>query len=320
MKIIKIILFVVFLAMPSLLRADPVMSNMGNELSASVQSLYGSAQKLSLGNNLLAVHINAANMKVNALQMRLKQYAAENNRLSDDALRLQSMDTHKARIIADLEKESFDIDAKIEELNSKIKADADMLVLMPEQEARFDERIKELGLSSLAKTTPSDPNATLKLQLLKSIDDSKRRQAELYEKIALKQDMVPEISPESPEDLQKLKLSIKQVQGEIDGLSRVSTPRENWLADNIEMKQLQQQVNALQKNHDELEGLMLRMQEKTLKMQKDFDKKAEYGRLKDSLDQIEKDAKRLKYQVMDLRVQMVDLDKRKTYLESLFKK
>lgn len=299
--------------------ADDMLINPSNELSTSMQSLYSSAQKLSMGNSILAVRLNEVNMKLNALQLRLKQLAVENSHLSEEAMKLQDVNPAKARKIADLEKESFDIDAQVEDLRTKIKADADAMALAPTQALRLDRRLNELGILEYETKAPDDLNSKEKLQILKKISESKQRQSELYAKISSGQIALPQVQVQSAQEKNALLASIKQTQSEIDVLSKsFKSSMDNDVA--ADFKQMQMQVSLLQKNHDELEDLALRMQQKAQAMQKNVDQRAEYNRLKDNLDAINKEAKRMKFQVTDLRIQMVELDKRKTYLESSFRK
>ncbi len=299
--------------------ADDMLINPSNELSASMQSLYSSAQKLSMGNSILAVRLNEVNMKLNALQLRLKQLAVENSHLSEEAMKLQDVNPAKARKIADLEKESFDIDAQVEDLRTKIKTDADAMALAPTQALRLDRRLNELGILEYETKAPDDLNSKEKLQILKKISESKQRQSELYAKISSGQIALPQVQVQSAQEKNALLASIKQTQSEIDVLSKsFKSSMDNDVA--ADFKQMQMQVSLLQKNHDELEDLALRMQQKAQAMQKNVDQRAEYNRLKDNLDAINKEAKRMKFQVTDLRIQMVELDKRKTYLESSFRK
>ncbi len=305
-----------FCAIPAAF-ADGALPVPGNELSSSVQSLYESAQKLSVGNSLLAVHVNEVNMKLAALQLRFKQLAMENDRLSEQALMLQENDPVKARKIASMEKESFDIDAQVEALKGKIKADADAMALAPIQEARFDRRLNELGLAQDSLPVVIDPSAKEKLRLLKMIEESKKRQEDLYAKIISGQVSVPVVRVESSAQKNALLAAIRRAQEEVDQLNAMSAARPQDDGDALQFKQLQVQVNALQKSHDELEGLVTRMQQKLQDVRKNDEQRTEYGRLKENLAQINKETQSLKMQLTDLRIKMVELDKRKTYLEAM---
>ena len=247
MKLNLILLLLVFFSSVSIASADEFLSNPSNELIRGVQSLYNSAQKLSVGNSVLAVRLNEMSMKLNALQLRFKQVALENNRLSDEALKLQENDPAMARRIADLEKAVFEKDAGIEDLKNKIKEDADAIALGPVQQARLDVRLNELGLVLTPEPVDPNPNAKEKLQILKMIDASKQKQQTLNMKITTGQ-VASHVRVISPEQEQRLLAGIAQVKTDIDQINKMSVGKEAGDVNLAEFKQIQTQVNLLQKN------------------------------------------------------------------------
>lgn len=321
MKSFLFVLCVVSFSVLPLVYADELPSEPSVDVSGSVRSLYASAEKLSLGNSVLAVHLNEINMKVAALQLRLKQLLMDNERLSQEALNLQDNDPSRAKKITALEKESFDMDAKIEELRGKIKADADALALAPAQESRYDQRLAEIGAVSKPVDDPViESNASEKLRLLKYIRESKKKQEDLYAKIIAGKVSVPVVRVESSAQKNALLASIRVLEDEIGQLKKMSSLSVAKANDSQQLKELQAQVAMLQKNYDVLEGLEARLQQKSQVMQKNVEQHGEYARLKENLAQLNKDNTLYLMQIKDLRVQMVELDKRKTLLEALVRK
>ncbi len=176
----------------------------------------------------------------------------------------------------------------------------------------FDQAHQPLAQTSAVVSTVTAQDQKERLKLLKMIYDSKQRQEELQQEAStLAQDI---------HQKETLINAVKDLQDSNDRLTRLSSSaaagaKENW--NDNEMRQLEIEVRDLQKNHDELEDLLAKMQNKVSQLDVSPDQKNEKHKLQASLDELDTEGKLLKKSLGELREQMVDLDKRKSHLEAL---
>lgn len=298
-----------------------------DRFSKELADLKISADKLAFGNEQLVAKNNQLRIALSQYQGRLQKLIDEGNALTRDTLKLQDINSSRARKIADLEKNVFEVEAQMEHVADQMKSDQESVDRIKQDDMRLTHQIVTLG-GSLTASAIEPPVTTVdftkeKLRILKMIDESKHRQEIISQQLvdSKRNKVVSVVTVETSSDKEDLVRRVHHLQDEIDQLSKMhgAVPKpEMW--DEKELRQLDLQVNALQKNHDELEQLVARMQEKAQKGTLTKDELQEQGRLKASFDDVLKENRKLKQDLNDLRLQMVELDKRKSYLENLASK
>ncbi len=128
-------------------------------LQEGLSTLKKSVEKLSLGNNQLSARDNAAKGQILQLRTQLGRLEAQGDLLNKAAAKLRDQNPSRAKAIARLEKENFDLDNRIQKAQDGIK-----LIEAPGTQAA-EGRQKE------------------KLKLMKMIYDSQQRQELLHEAI-----------------------------------------------------------------------------------------------------------------------------------------
>ena len=305
-------------------QANQAINLSTDQLAGELAGLKTSTERLSAGNAALSVSNNALQSRLVPLQGPLQKLMDENNALTRSALKLQEVNPARARKIAELEKEAFDIDNKIEKLAEDINASRALIEGASKEDVRLNQRLKELGLSVPVAVPPpasvdtAQAQAKEKLRLLKMIGDSKQHQEDLYGKIAeaQKQRTKTVVRVETSSEKEVMLNQIVVLQEQVDQLKKTAAAPSDTGIDSEQFSQLQAQVKALQKNHDELESLANRMQQKARKLPLTDDQRTEQNRLRSTLAEIEQEAHRMKAELNSLRRQMVLLDKRKTSLEA----
>jgi chromosome segregation ATPase len=297
-----------------------------DQLGNSLTMLKASVDKLSAGNIELAQKVGSMKARLTHMQARLQQLADQNNELTKASLRLQEPDPAQARRISELEGEIFSLDGKLEQTAEGIRRDQRELDRASQEEIPLTQRLNELGIDENTIIAPvavplPPSNAKEKLRLLKMIDDSKQRQTELYDQLARANVTLEAVSSISAKD--RLIREIRVEQDAIDRLSELASappPAPQETLDPAQMAKLEEEVKQLQKNYDELEGLVVQMRQKAQKTTMSAAEKREQGKLRDNLEGLRAETKKLDADLSRLRRDMVQLDKRKTKLENASKK
>ena len=286
-------------------------------LSQSIYGLQESAQRLIQGNDQLSAYVNEMSMKVGALQARLNQLAQENDALNQRSLMLSAENPVLTKKITALENEAFEKESQTEAVLDQMANQRTEIERLKGQSIRLDEQLAQLQANVAIAPEAVVPLSKEKMRLLKLIDESKERQAKLYDQIATIQGRtIVHISSQAEE--QKAMNTVKQLEEEIGQMQSLRQTNANVAQkDDMQYKLLMSQVDLLQKNHDELEKLLARLQKDFKSEQQKRSMTVDDLRLRNNQEAIQKEIVILKSQVMDLRVQMVELDKRKAYLDAL---
>lgn len=321
-----IFLIIAILFVPADARAQSYGTD---QLTRILTDLKNSADRLSGGNAALLNRNDGERSQLGLLQARLKQLADENGVLTAASLKLQESNPSRARKLAQLEKELSEVSSGLQGLQEQVRTDRASIERNKTENARLAGQIAALGMSLPAPApVPAAPvdmgsgHAKEKLRLLKMIYESKQKQEGLYLQIsdAGQRKPVAVVTVETARDKEHLLDEVRRLQAEISGLNAMAaqpapTAQQGfWSPD--QLRQLQAQVKTLQKNSDQMEDLLGRMQQKALKTAPK-DRRGAPNRLGRSLEDLQREGQVLKQDLQDLREEMVELDKRKTYLESV---
>lgn len=293
-----------------------------DKFSSVLADLKTSADELSKGNKTLNEDNAALKAKLDQLQQRMQKLQEEHNSLMDASAKLQEENPALSRKIAKLEEDRHMLKAKLSNLEEQQKAAENTIAQAKEDAQKLVQEMEELGTrafpADMPENIPDGPDKE-KLRLLKMIDDSKAKQAYLHRQIAnLQQNkqISSIVTVQVPKDKDSLVNQSRQLQEEVEQLNKMAGKAPDDEVDEAQLQKLRKQMDELQKNHDELESLVGQMQQKVEKSELTTDQRTEQTRLKTSLEDINNEARRLKADLNDLRRQMVDLDKRKTYLDA----
>ena len=86
-----------------------------------------------------------------------------------------------------------------------------------------------------------------------------------------------------------------------------------------QFKHMDSELKVLQKNHDELEGLVAQLQKKAAASRAVPNERVEQAKLESNIKELKREGMGLKADLEAVRVQMVELDKRKTRLETMLR-
>ena len=187
----------------------------------------------------------------------------------------------------------------------------------------------------VARSQDKGPRGSLKISLLEKensdLDDRIQKAQGNVKLIQLSLDAADQEDQKllvlSPKDgaralahQERLKKQIKDLEDEI-----AAFPPEKPLAsfgsanqwDDKELRQLESQLKVLEKNYGQLKDLVARMSKKIQSPAMVINQRTEGGKLKKSIDDLNLQGMGLKADLDDLRSQMVELDKRKSQLETV---
>ena len=319
---VSVVLFTLLGAIPAVYaQTDQRIEFAANKFGKGLSGLKDSADQLSAGNRALTAQNNALKLRLNQALLKLQQSIEENKSLTRASLKLQDGHPVRAKQIAQLEREAFEADAKMDRLAQEIKVDKDAIERAQADEQQLTKRLSEFGVNQAPTAPPVPDHQKEKLRLLKMVYESKQRQEDVHRQIWEVQKHAPLAAVAVDTSGRKAILSgqIKELQAEIEQLNKaarqVPPTQSAWEQD--QMRQLEIQVKDLQKNSDELENLVGRMQQKTQKIALVPDEQAQQNKLRSSLSDLQRESEQMKKELGGLREQMVELDKRKTYLDSV---
>lgn len=271
------------------------MTAAGEHLGQSLSELKESVTRLSAGNQALIAANARLKTRLNAVRLRLQDLTVQEDQMSAQAAKLKLVDGPRAKRMAQMEKELFDLDAKLERLAADSRAAQETMGRDQKQDEELTGRLSQMGVR-LEEPSVTVPNADRsrqkeKLKLLKMIYDSKQAQQKLDQRILEARKMLPAASLPA------------------------AAPVGDW--DENELRRLEAQVAQLQKNYGQWQELARKMQERARKAPAGPQEKGERDKLRSSLEGLTKENKSLKADLRGLRRRMVELDKRKSYLEGV---
>ena len=303
----------------------------GSSTSALQQvltTLKQSVEKLSLDNDQLTTRDNAMRQQVLQLQMQLGQLESQGDQLHKAASQLQGNNPRRAQQIARLEQENSDLDNRIQKAEGGIKSVQQSIASGYQEDQKLLLQLK--GMSDVLPASPQGPSPAYqasdrhekeKLKLMKMIYDSEQRQESLHEAIMEFQKNAP-LQPATAvlAHQETLKEQIKGLETQIAAYpaEKLSTSwgfANQW--DDTQLGRLESELKVLEKNYLQLKDLMDQMTKKAQAARLTPSEHLEEGKLQISIEGLSHQGVGLRADLDDLRAQMVDLDKRKSRLETM---
>lgn len=304
---------------------SPVPLSQG--LAKGLSELKSSTEELATSNQSLAKDNEEFKARLNLLQMSLQKLNQENEALTKTKAKLDEPSPARAKQIEELEKKSKDLDQKIADLNDQMKKAQDLLAQDQKEEQEVNDHINKLlnqpvpvshdmpaEITDLKAQREKEKLATLKL-IAESQDHQKLLQAQLLD--FQKSLPLPMVSKDNRRE--KLEAEAQQLQGEIAQLSTLATNSSTPGWSEEQVQQLETVISDLEKKRDELKDLIAQMQKKTQEIHLTESQKEEQNKLQRNIEKLKNETRDLKYNLEQMQQQMVELDKRKTYLEEILK-
>ncbi len=318
---ILILLMMVFGAQLGLAQVEGVGLGISHDFVSTLQGLKNSVTKLKSDNANLDVKNNQIKEQLRMLKDQLDELTRQEMVLNKAMVPLTAVNEKRAKQIADLTKELFDLMTKSENADQRMKQAQQELLRLRAQDDQLNQRLVDLSVPRSVPTINGNQVNVVKerARLLKMIDDSKAAQAMLIDRLG---SLEAKAAPVKEQD--QTALQIAQLRADVATLtlrsqqaasSAVSATGTGY-SDN-EIKALENQLGVLQKNSDELQVLVEQMRQRYVKMTYSQDAKIEQNKLALSLDNLNSQDKLLRQDLARLRKQMVELDKQKTRLQAL---
>jgi peptidoglycan hydrolase CwlO-like protein len=294
---------------PVLAQENNIM-NATSALQGVLAILKQSVDKLSFDNDQLAAQDNTVKGQVLQLQERLRRLEAQGDDLNKAAEKLRKKDPARQEQIARLEEENAQLDGLIQK-------DAGNIKLIQ----------RSLAAGARADQSPDYQDAVRRqkerLRLMKMIYESQERQGFLHGAILEAQKKTP--LPAAAGALQQQQILQKQI-NEIEtqmaaysseGISRGIGSADQW--EDAHMRQLGSELKILERNYAQLKNLIAKMSKRIQSTSLTVSQRLEEGKLQNSNDNLNRQNEELKAELNDLRAQMIELDKRKSYLEMMIR-
>jgi len=271
-------------------------------LQEVLSNLKQSVEKLSLDNDQLEARDNSIKQQITQLQEQLSRLEAQADLLNKGIDKLKENNPRRAQQIARLQEEDLELDNRAQKALSGIKS---------------------IQQSLGAQVGPVSHSVKERLQLMKMIDESQQRQESLHKSISEFQTNTPlQPAASALEHQQFLKDQIKDLESQIAAYPPENPPLkqgDSSQGDDAQLRQMEMDLKALETNYLQLKDLMRQMDQKAQSTRMTLSQHLEADKLQSSIDDLNRQGVSLKVQLDDLRSQMVDLDKRKTYLETMIK-
>lgn len=293
-----------------------------------LSSLKESVEKLDVDNGRLTSEDESIRTQVVGLQMQLGHLKAQGDVLNSAADKLRAPNPRRSQQIERLEGENAEVDASLQHAQNGIKLAQQSLDSGYQEDQKLLLQLKGLtNDSSVISDVPSEaPLADVRLQkeklrLLKMIYDCQQRQEALHGSILETQKNAPLVPAASAMAHQQLlKEQIKELEDQIGQYPVQKTgfgSMDQW--NDNQLGQLESELKALERNYDQLKDLTGKMSQKAKMTRMTVPQQVEGEKLQNSIDDLNRQSEGLKASLDDLRSQMVDLDKRKSYLEIMIK-
>ena len=281
--------------------ADMVsVAAVGEQLGQSLGELKNSVVRLDAGNQAMAAANARLKSRLDALRLRLRDLTAQEDQMKQGADKLKFVREPYSKRIAQQEKELFDINAKLETLAVDAKNIREAMDRFEKEDGEMTVKLSHMGIRVNDETTFTSPDPSKqkeKLKILKMVYDSKMAQEGLSSRIFEARKNLPQGRPVAPAPVAAPAVPAQD-------------PQEG------ELRLLEVQVSQLQRNYEQWQALAQKMNERVRKTALSPQEKSENNKLRSTLEGCSREEKGLKSDIRALRRQMVDLDKRKSYLEA----
>jgi hypothetical protein len=280
-------------------------------LGSVLSNLKQSVEHLTVDNEQLARKDSILKQEVYQLRLRLEQLQQQEGPLNKAAVKLKDKNENRAKQISRLEEESFSLDNCLQKTLDASKVIQQALPSGYQENQKLLQQV-DLIQGQMAAPSLRDPEAPSltshrqkeKLRLMKMIYDSQCRQQSLHKSMADHVKQTPLLPAAGV-------LAHQQV------LKETSSAVDQW--DATHLRQLEDQLKTLEHNYSQLEILFGQMTKKAQSTGMTVSQHIEQGQLKGNIDDLNRQEAGLKVALEDLRSQMIDLDKRKSSLETVIK-
>ena len=301
------------------------------KLAQSLAGLKQNVDQLSVSNQSQGLKNEQMKVSLKDSQITLGKLMQENQQLEESKAKLQKPTSGKTQQIAQLKKTLGDLDNQIIALNQQLKISQDKIVNEQKQEVQLNQQMTQFNKPEQIESDVLSPEVSQliekkqkeKLAMLKMISESQSRQELLQQKILdyKKNIPIPNVLVKDMENKKEmLEASITQLRDEIVQLNYLANndSKHGWSEEQIH--QLELSVNNLEENRDELRGLIQKIQQKAKQGVPTQEEIKERVKLQSNISKLKEENRNLKIDFAQLQQQMVDLDKRKSYMESFLQK
>jgi chromosome segregation ATPase len=297
-----------------------------SSLQSVLSNLQQSVQQLSVNNDQLSARDDFMKVQISKLQLQLGDLQSQGNSLGQAVGKLQADDPGRDQKISDLEEENRDLDNRIEKAQDGIRSIQRSLGEAYQDDQNLLLKLKgtsgELPSSIQGSENPADIHQEKeKLKLMKMIYDSQQRQEDLHGSLLEFQkntSLLPAASALAHQQLLKEQIKDLEAQTAVYSQEKFSAnggAANQW--DERQLHQLEGELKVLEQNYGQLKDLMVQMGQKAQNSGMTLSQHVEEGKLQSSIDDQNHQEVSLRADLDDLRSQMIDLDKRKSRLETM---
>lgn len=329
--VIKIIFIFFFFGLSLSYASENEMPSfyVSQRLTQGLTELKNSVDQISASNELLVIKNTQLKSRLNDSRLNLQKLIKDNQELTKGHFHLEGESPIQVKRIDQLEKNLSDLDNKENEIKEQIRGMQENLSNNQKEDQQLSDQIVQMQNGSVADHSvllfPElselyQKKQKEKLTLLKVISESKAHQGFLQEKILDLQRNVPMVKDQKVNQRSLLEDQIQQLQMEVSQLSSLAANSSSSGWGERQIYQLEDSVKDLEKNRDVLKDLVARMQKKAQNVHLSEKQQIEQFKLQSNIDELKVETKSLKFDLEELQQQMVELDKRKSYMEELLRK
>ena len=315
-----------FFLISSEVRSDDTFSN---NLTQSLGALKNNVDQLNVSNEALIQKNEQIKFHLNDLNAPLQKLIQENKQLEEKKAKVEKIPSAKAIQIEQFNKIISDLENQVSNLQQQIKVAQDDLVKIQKEDESLTHQMGQPHKFVKGSSDEESPELLEilekkqkeKLAMLKMIGELQNRQVLLQEQLLDYSKNIPisiNSNNESSGKKSILEAQIQQLRSEIANLNSLEqNGSQKWNEGQIH--ELELRISSLERNRNELNILVRKMQLKTQHFAHKTDQSTERTKLLSSIEQLKMDYKNLRIDFDELQQQMIDLDKRKVYLQALSK-
>ena len=263
------------------------------DLKQSVENLQINNAKLREQNSLLQGSVNRLNSSLDPL-------VQEERNLAQMVAKAQEISTKKAAVITQLENQLADVQSRIEIMKGEQTVKQEALEQQKKRDIELSQEIN-VATADLAKVPEVEaPSPSIVPVESEEEKNEKRKITSLMNDAQLKQDRLR----------QQILLAQKKV---------LATDIRPVVAPVVNNDQMSNEINSLQKNYEQLSDLYTQLQKKMQAVPLKSVEITERKKLEGTVLDLKTESGKLRMDLDGLRTQLVELDKRKSYLEQALK-
>jgi chromosome segregation ATPase len=326
--LIRNFIFILFLLLAGMstpfAEDEPPMKAATDQFQYSLMILKQTIERVSADNARLTAKNDQLKQLLTSERMQLGQLQHRNEELGRASSKLRGTQPAHAKQLSALAQEIFEMQNRLDKQEAQLNVVRSALLQKEEEDRKLSEQLTQ-GQHPQAPAAPQTPDPQKdevrkeKLKLMKMLYESKKHQGDLQNALVTSGKTLASaeyIQAQTRKRFLKEEISALQAQAP----KEMPTPPPASPLDlrtQGEIEELEGHITSLQKNYDELEDLVEKMQKKAQAYSLQQDGKLEHDRLARGIEDLNRENDSLKSQLAGLRVQMVELDKRKTKLESM---